>query len=60
MDGWAKSSTLPKICHIYYAIMKLSIFIPHLKKIQKINESSDTPLEFNFYDASKNGYSRPC
>ena len=50
-DGWgegggAKNSLLPKICHIYPTMMKLRTVIPHLKKIQKIFESHDTPSEF--------------
>ena len=37
---------LPKICHTYPTMMKLDTVIPYLKKIQKIYESRDTPLEF--------------
>ena len=46
--GWggATKTPLPKICHTYSAIMKLGIVMPYLKKIQKIYESRDTPLEF--------------
>ena len=46
--GWArcKKAPLSKICHTYPAIMKLGTVIPYLKKIQKIYESRDTPLEF--------------
>ena len=40
MDGG--KGHLPKICHTYPAIMKLSTFIPYLKKIQKINESLES------------------
>ena len=36
----------PKICHTYSAMMKLAIVIPYLRKIQKILQSHDTPLEF--------------
>ena len=42
--GGAKSSPLPKICHIYPTMMKLGAVIPYLMKIQKIYESRDTPL----------------
>ena len=44
--GWggAKSSPLPKICHIYPTMMKLGAVIPYLMKIQNIYESRDTPL----------------
>ena len=46
--GWGgdTKTPLPKICHTYSAIMKLGIVMPYLKKIQKIYESRDTPLEF--------------
>ena len=37
---------LPKICHTYPTMMKLGTVIPYPKKIQKICESRDTPLEF--------------
>ena len=37
---------LPKICHTYPAMMKLGTVIPYLKKIKKIYESRETPLEF--------------
>ena len=36
----------PKIFHTYPTMMKLGTVIPYLKKIQKIYESRDTPLEF--------------
>ena len=39
--GRAKSSPLPKICHIYPTMMKLGADIPYLMKIY---ESRDTPL----------------
>ena len=41
-----KKAPLPKICHTYPAVMKLGTVIPYPKKIQKIYESRDTPLEF--------------
>ena len=47
--GWgaeAKRPTLLKICHTYPTTMKLGTVIPYPKKIQKIYESRDTPLEF--------------
>ena len=53
----------PKICHTYPTMMKLGKVKLYLKKIQKLYESRDTPLEFNkhghnFDDVSKNGYPR--
>ena len=39
-------TVLPKICPLYPAIMKLGTVIPYLKKIQKIYESHDAPLDF--------------
>ena len=45
--GWGgKKDPLPKICHTYPTAMKLDTVIPYPKKIQKIYESRDTPLEF--------------
>ena len=46
--GWMGGlfGPLPKICHTYTTMMKLGTVIPYLKKIQKIYESRDTPLEF--------------
>ena len=46
--GWGgkKALTLPKICHTYPAMMKLGTVKPYLKKIRKIYESRDIPLEF--------------
>ena len=41
-----KGPPLPKICHTYPTTMKLGTVIPYPKKIQKIYESRDTPLEF--------------
>ena len=37
-----KRGPLPKICHIYPAMMKLGVVIPCLKKIQKRYESRIT------------------
>ena len=54
-SGWAfsgllmdrgKKNSLPKICHTYPTMMKPSIVIFYLKKIQKISESPDTILTF--------------
>ena len=45
-EGGAKRPPLPKICHTYPIKMKLGTVIPYLKKIKKIYESRDTPLEF--------------
>ena len=39
-------ATLPKICRTYPTMMKLGTIIPYPKKIQKMYESRDTPLEF--------------
>ena len=47
--GWgveAKRPPVAKICHTYPAMMKLGTVISYPKKIQKIYESRDTPLEF--------------
>ena len=46
--GWggSKKATLPKICHTYPTMMKLGTVIAYPKKIQKIYQSGDTPLEF--------------
>ena len=47
--GWGggqKGPPLPKIGHTYPAMMKLGTVIPYPKKIQKIYESRDAPLEF--------------
>ena len=48
--GWGskKDPPLPEICHTYPTMMKLGTIIPYLKKIQKIYESRDTPLEYFF------------
>ena len=44
--GVAKRAPLPKICHTDPTMMKLVTVIPYPKKIQKIYDSHDTPLEF--------------
>ena len=46
--GWGrpKRSPLPKIRHTYPTMMKVGTVIPYPKKIQKIYEPRDTPLEF--------------
>ena len=44
--GGQKGLPLPKICHTYPTMMKLGTVIAYPKKIQKIYESRDTPLEF--------------
>ena len=46
IGGGQKAPPLPKICHTYPTMMKLGAVIPYPKKIQKIYESRDTPLEF--------------
>ena len=46
MGGGGKKAPLPKICHTYPKMMKLGTVIPYPKKVQKIYESRDTPLEF--------------
>ena len=44
--GKEQKGPLPKICQTYPAMMKLFTVIPYQKKIQKLYESPDTPLEF--------------
>ena len=44
--GGGKMDPLPKICHTYPTMVKLGTGIPCPKKIQRIYESRDTPLEF--------------
>ena len=47
-SGWAflgQKAPLTKICHTYPIMVKLGTVIPYLKKIQKINQSRDTPPE---------------
>ena len=46
MDEKAKNTALPKICRTYPTVIKLGTVILYLKKMQKIYESFDTPLEF--------------
>ena len=55
----------PKICHTYPTMMKLGTVIPYPKKIQKIYESRDTPLEFCWHqhfspEISKFCYIKKC
>ena len=38
--------SLPKICHTYPTMMKLSAIIPYLTKIQNIFKLRDTPIKF--------------
>ena len=47
-QGWgeAKRPSLQKICYTHPTMMKLGTVIPYLKKVQKIYESPDTPLDF--------------
>ena len=47
-DGLFRSCSrgLLKVCHTYSAMMKLGTVISDLKKIQKLNESRRTLLEF--------------
>ena len=44
-----KKATLPEICHTHPTMMKLGTVILYQKKIQKIYESRDTPLDFYWY-----------
>ena len=44
--GTKRPPPLPKICHTYPTMMELGTVTPYLKKIQKLYESRDTPLEF--------------
>ena len=44
--GEGQKDPLPKICHTYPTMMKLCTVIHYLKKIQKVYDSRDTPLEF--------------
>ena len=46
IGGEAKRAPVPLICHIYPTMLKLDTVIPYLKKIQKIYQSLDTPLDF--------------
>ena len=44
--GGGPKGPLPKIYHTYPTMTKLNTTIIYVKKIQKIHESRDTPLEF--------------
>ena len=44
--GGSKRLTITKICHTYHTMIKLGM-IPYSKKLQKIYESDDIPLEFS-------------
>ena len=44
-SGLREKEPLPKICRTYPTMMKLGTVIPYLKKIKKMYESRDTPLE---------------
>ena len=46
MGEGQKGTPFPKICHTYPTMMKRGTVIPYPKKIPKIYESCDTPLEF--------------
>ena len=46
IERGSKKAPLPKICQTYPTMMKIGTAIPYPKKIQKIYESCDTPLEF--------------
>ena len=37
---------LPKVCHTHPTMMKVDLFIPYPKKIQKLYEARDTTTEF--------------
>ena len=46
-QGWGEggAKSLSKICHIYPTMLKLGKVIPYPKKIRKLYESRDTPLD---------------
>ena len=44
--GGLKRRSLPKICHTYPTMMELATVTLYLKKIWKIYESHDTPIDF--------------
>ena len=44
-----KKAPLPKICHTYPTTIKLGTVIPYPRKIKKIYESRDTPLDQHFF-----------
>ena len=46
MGGGGQKGPLFKICHRYPTMMKRDTVIPYLKKIQKLYESRDIPLDF--------------
>ena len=46
LGGGCTKAPLPKICHTYPTMMKLSTVIPFLKGIQKVYESRKTHPEF--------------
>ena len=47
--GGGQKGPFPKVCHTYPTMMKLGTVIAYLKKIQKIYESCDIPLEFRWH-----------
>ena len=47
--GLKKPPPLPKICHTNPTMIKLGTVIPYPKRIQKMYESRDTPLEICWY-----------
>ena len=49
-----KGPLLPNICQTYPTMIKLAIVILYLKKIQKIYESHDRPLESAIFAISRN------
>ena len=55
-----KKAPLPKICHTYPTMIKLTTLIPYLKKIQKIYKSCDTPLEFCWHQHFLTEISKFC
>ena len=60
--GWRRGvggckSPLPKICYTYPTMITYGTVLPNLKKMQKVHESRDTPLEFcwhqDFFSGNK-------
>ena len=50
MDGVrGDKAPITKISHTYPKIMELVTVILHIRKMQKINESRDTSIEYYFY-----------
>ena len=49
--GWGggKKAPLPKICHTYPTTIKLGTVVPYPRKIKKIYESRDSPLDQHFF-----------